>query len=93
METPDPLAEKLRGFSAAWETPKGNMWLTRFFVEPVLDANGQVQINTSKEGLIYPVVNKALVDTRLGLYLHRAYYADGGYMYFGIVSGRQMCRC
>ncbi len=86
VEKPDPLAEKLRGFSTAWETPKGNMWLTRFFTEPVLDANGQVQINTSKEGLIYPVVNKALVDTRLGRELHRAYYADGGYMYFGIDS-------
>jgi hypothetical protein len=86
VEKPDPLAEKLRGFSAAWETPKGNMWLTRFFTDPVLDDNGKVQINTNEEGLIYPVVKKALVDTHLGRDLHRAYYDDGGYMYFGIDS-------
>lgn len=83
VESPDPLDQKIRGYVPAWETPKGNMWLTGFYSEPELDASGKVVTRKNDKGLDYPVIQRDLSYTKLGRDFLKTYHDDGGHTYFG----------
>jgi len=83
IEEPDTLESALRNYIPRWATPQGNMWLTNFFTEPTLDAQGKVMTKVNEAGLVYPVVEKNLAVTRLGRDFLRLYTQDGGYLHYG----------
>ncbi len=83
IEKPDIFEAKARGFLPVWSTRPGHMWLTGFYAEPVLDAQGKIQYRKNEQGETYPLANKSLLGVRLGRDMAREYYSDAGFLHAG----------